>query len=280
MRYPIDEVEQRTEAVHPPGVACARECIPTVVGIAPQLPGRAEVVRRNTGDHCWPAVRLELKPLGPRPDVGAVVGDKDREIAHDVDRACVARLAYAVPLLEEEELRQLVQLNLLLPPGRPPRDGRRFAPCDIGFPHRPRHVLVPGFDRHEEGVVIQPGALRGAEAVEPVAQRGGRTGKALEHSRPERLTMRNHPRVVDQSIVKAKGAAKLRSGKQVLLDQQVEADEEGIAGKRGKTLVRRIAVACRAERQYLPQALPGFGQDIDELVRAAAEVADAKRARE
>ena len=92
--------------------------------------------------------------------------------------------------------------------------------------------------------------------------------------------MRNHVWVVEHSLVKTEGAAKFRSEKQVLLDQQVEADQEGIAGKRGKTLVRRIAVACRAERQYLPQALSGFCQDIDELVRAAAEIADAKRAGE
>ena len=81
----------------------------------------------------------------------------------------MARLADAVPLLEEEELRQFVQLNLLLASGRPPRNGGRFAPCDIGFPHRPRYVLVPGFDRHEEGVVIQPAGVRGAEDFEPVA---------------------------------------------------------------------------------------------------------------
>ena len=92
--------------------------------------------------------------------------------------------------------------------------------------------------------------------------------------------MRDHGWEVDRPLVKAAGAADVRLGKQPLVDQQVEADQEGIAGKRGKTLVRRIAVTGRAERQYLPQPLPGPGEDLDELVRAAAEIADAKRAGE
>ena len=208
------------------------------------------------------------------------MGDEDREIAHDVDGACAACLAYGLPLLEEEELGQLVQPNSLLAMGRPPRDRGRIPPGDVGFPQRPRRVPVFGLYRHEEGEVLQPAGLRGAETLEPIADVRRSRGKALEHSGPKRLAMRNHRWKVDRPLAETDGAAEFGLGEEALLDQKVETDQQGIAGKRGKTLVRRIAEAGRAERQHLPEPLPGLGEDLDELVRVAAEIADAKRAGE
>ena len=50
--------------------------------------------------------------------------------------------------------------------------------------------------------------------------------------------MRDHGGEVDRPLRKAVGAADVGLGEQPLADQKVEADQQRIAGKRGKTLVR------------------------------------------
>jgi hypothetical protein len=61
-----------------------------------------------------------------------------------------------------------------------------------------------------------------------------------------------------------------------LFDQLIEADEEGIARKRREALVWGITVAGGPERQHLPEALAGSGEQIDELERANAQISDAE----
>ena len=82
------------------------------MGIPPQLAGRAEVIRRHTGEYVWVAVRVETEQLPLRPDVSAVVRDEDRQIAHDLDRSRAAGVTHVLPLLEKQELREFVQPDL------------------------------------------------------------------------------------------------------------------------------------------------------------------------
>ena len=112
--------------------------------------------------------------------------------------------------------------------------------------------------------------LRAAEAIEPIAHaRREPLLEAIEHARPERLAMRDDRREVDVPSVEAARAARLPTpSSRPSSIKRIEADEQRIAGKRGKALVRRIAVAGRAERQHLPQALTGRGERVDELERA------------
>ena len=57
--------------------------------------------------------------------------------------------------------------------------------------------------------------------------------------------------------------------------EEFQADEEGIAGKGRGARIGRVAVAGGAERQNLPDVLPGGGEKGDKLVRGGPKVADA-----
>ena len=66
-----------------------------------------------------------------------------------------------------------------------------------------------------------------------------------------------------------------RGGDPAPVDQQFEADEQRVAGKGGDGGVGRVAVADGIERQHLPEALFGGGEEVGEGVGGGAEVADA-----
>src|SRR5690348_14030732 len=77
----IHQLQHLPHPLDPPRVARRRQYIPTIDGVAPALAGRAEIVRRNAGDHRRLAVRVELEEVAVYPDVGAVVRHEDREVA-------------------------------------------------------------------------------------------------------------------------------------------------------------------------------------------------------
>src|SRR5262249_25144369 len=126
--HAIDECQYRAHPIGPPRVAGLRESRPVVMRIAPQLTRSAEVVGWYAGNHRWTSGRVETKELAVGPDVGAVVCDEDGQIAQDADRVAVTVSADARPLIEEQELQQLVQSNLARQPCRPRRD-RRWPAC-------------------------------------------------------------------------------------------------------------------------------------------------------
>ena len=81
----------------------------------------------------------------------------------------------------------------------------------------------------------------------------------------------------------------LRKGRQVFqvirfqqspFQKRLQIDQQRIAGEGREALIRRIAVAGRPQGQHLPQRLPAGGQEIDELVRARPQIADAETARQ
>ena len=251
------------------------------MGIPPQLAGRAEVVWRHTGEHDRLAVGVETEQLSLCPDVRAVVRDEDRQIAHDLDRSRAAGIAHALPLIEEQKLRQFVQPDLSSAMGRPARNRRWIALRDVGLPCRPGDVPLRLLDGHEQREVVQPTRLRVAEAVETIAHRHAtRRFEAVEHSRPERPTVGDDSREVNVPWLEEVPVTGLRLGEQAVLDQPFETDQQGIACERGKALVWGVTVASRSERQHLPQSLAGGREQIDELESAGAEIADAEAARQ
>ncbi len=211
------------------------------------------------------------------PDVGAVMGHEDRQIAHDDNPSRAAGVAHALPLLEEEELRQLVHPHVPGQSRRPPRDGRRITRGDGRLPIRPGRLIVSGLDGHEEREIVQPTRVPAAEPIEAIAQGGGsRRLEAIEHARPERLAVCDDGGEIDVSVGKRRLAARLGGREPSLFDQRIEADEQRIARECGETLVRGIAVAGGTERQHLPEALAGRGEQIDELEGARAQIPDAE----
>ena len=87
----------------------------------------------------------------------------------------------------------------------------------------------------------------------------------LEGARRLEVGRRVEVRVSDLGLLLAEPA---------LLDELVDVDEQRVARKGRRGLVRRIAEADRAERQDLPDVLARFFEEVDEAVCLLAEVAD------
>src|SRR5271156_2498637 len=65
----IDMTQQRTQTTNPPTVANLTKSIPVVNGIAPELSGRAEVVRGHARDEARTASFVEEKQLRVGPHI-------------------------------------------------------------------------------------------------------------------------------------------------------------------------------------------------------------------
>ena len=103
----------------------------------------------------------------------------------------------------------------------------------------------------------------------PSRRDAGAALEPIEHSRPERLTVRDHSWEVDGCHRRRPPRRGLRSSVSSPCSiRQIEADQQRIAGERGKALVWRVAVAGRSERQHLPESLAGRGEQVEELDRA------------
>src|SRR5438874_2528813 len=87
--HDIDPTERVAEALDPPGVAGALKDVPAIERIAPQLAGRAEVIRRDAGDGGGMAIGVEIEQVRVRPGIGAVESDKDGDVADDGEATAV-----------------------------------------------------------------------------------------------------------------------------------------------------------------------------------------------
>src|SRR5262249_16417311 len=92
------------QALDPPVVAVSAHRVPVVERIAPALAGGTEGIGRNAGDDFGSEISLEAIEFLVGPDIGAVVINKDCDIAHDADRCAGAVLADCAPLLPEKKL--------------------------------------------------------------------------------------------------------------------------------------------------------------------------------
>jgi hypothetical protein len=71
------------DALLPPLEPVGPHLLPSVVRIAPQLAGGREIVGRHAGDHLRPSLVVQQETVAPRPDVGAVVADEERNVAEN-----------------------------------------------------------------------------------------------------------------------------------------------------------------------------------------------------
>ena len=179
------------------------------------------------------------------------------------------------PLAVEEELDGL---EVIAAAGQAPAGVRQSgglpATQRVGPAGQPGLALLL-LDGHEEGVVLQPGALLLAERL----VRRGRGGEQPAG----RLLEDGGPLGVQQVVPDGAGGlggGQLLPGQQALLRQQVKVDEIGVARKGGKTLVGAVPITGGTDGQDLPVGLPGLGQKIHKTVGLAAQGADAVRPRQ
>src|SRR4029079_6256745 len=97
------------QAVAPPGIAGGGVARPVVERIAPALSGRAEIVRRYSGDDRRVTRGVELEEVAMRPDVRRVVRHVDRHVAENRDAALSGGFAQLLPLASEDELHETME---------------------------------------------------------------------------------------------------------------------------------------------------------------------------
>ena len=133
----VDHLKDRAKPFQPPPVAIASQNIPAVNRIPPKLARLAEVIRRNARHDGRVPVRIEMIMLWVDPDIGAVMRDIDRQVAHQPDPAVAAMLAQLPPLRKKSELLELLNRDRLCQLFPPVRQCRRPSPSDARFPMAP-----------------------------------------------------------------------------------------------------------------------------------------------
>ena len=109
----VDLPQRGADAIDPPGVAGLGIALPVVDRISPELALGGEGVRRNAGDDGRSPLSIQPEQVAVRPDVGAVVGDEDGEIADDDDAPLVRVATDLAPLPVKQELRELVKSDFV-----------------------------------------------------------------------------------------------------------------------------------------------------------------------
>lgn len=79
--YHVEQAAGRAQPLNPPAIAFVCHGVPIVQRIAPELPVRAEIVRRNTRHAERPAIVVELEQRRVFPHVRRVVRHIDGQIA-------------------------------------------------------------------------------------------------------------------------------------------------------------------------------------------------------
>src|SRR5207245_7049872 len=148
--------------------------------------------------------------------------------------------------------------------------------ADVGLPLRPGHVAVRFLDRDEQRVVVEPGRLLAAEGLEALHDLGLLRRAAVRGLQPRQLEV-DHGAVVDVACGEV-SAPHVPRAQQSLLDQEVEAHQQRVAGEGGEALVGRVAVAGGPQRQHLPELLLRGGQEVEEAEGLRSQLAEAEAA--
>ena len=77
----------------PPGEAALFVKVPAVKGVAPSLSDCAEIVGWNPCNDGGLTFVIQIKKFGVAPDIGAIVGNENRNIPNDGDAPLFGRTA-------------------------------------------------------------------------------------------------------------------------------------------------------------------------------------------
>ncbi len=181
----------KRNASQPPAIALALHPLPVEQRIAPKLAVRRKAVRRAARHFGGHTVFVQLKLLRVRPDVGAVCGNIDGQIADDADTLRVDIRLQRAPLAEKQILHgpPEIQLRGKLCAGLCKRAG--LPQAQRLRPDKPRSAATACFQRHKQRVILQPIRLLCAKSIKigrPVckqaAARNAQHGKALRIQPP------------------------------------------------------------------------------------------------
>src|SRR5207302_6355801 len=100
------------EARDPPAEAALQVRLPVIERVAPALAGFREDVGGEPGDGRGVAGLVEEEEFPIAPEVDAVVGDEDGDVADEADAAAAGVVVQGLPLAVEEELDEAVVVDL------------------------------------------------------------------------------------------------------------------------------------------------------------------------
>ena len=276
----------------PPGISRLFVILPAVDRISPQLPGRRERVRRDSRDNSGISLFVKLEQFRMAPGVRAVEGNIDRDIPDDPDPFFMRVFLELLPLLFEQELKELVKADLLI----------QFAPvtvhcqlipkADVFRPHG-KHVSVKIFlYSAEKRVICKPGFIIPFEAVEsfsflvisgvrPLFRRSEAVRAVRVCLAKQRVAVSVDLLIVHCPRLFAK--VKLFSGASVYisgLDQRLRIYKIRISRESRERLIGRLSVSGLPQRKDLRVSLARLRQKIHELICLFGKASDPVTGRE
>ena len=153
------------------------------------------------------------------------------------------------------------------------RNCLRLMQADIRRPLQPRTIIKMCLDRHKQRILRQPGCLlfhKRPEIRRFVFMEAGE--RRLQHMKPLVIHL---PEVNLIVALRPLYALQRLSCQPALFHQLFWVNQIRIARKRRKALVRRVAVARRAERENLPVFLPRLLQEIHKGIRFLSQISNA-----
>ena len=270
-----DGVKQLGGALHPanpPTEAVPLHGGPVVQRVAPQLAVLGEVVRRHARHLGGLPLPVQQKLLPFRPHVGGVQGHIDGQVADDLDAQAVGVLLQGFPLGEEPVLDIGVEGDLF----------SQFLPPAL---HSGALVAAQGFVRP-----VVPGLSVKMGLGGPVQCVFSRPGITL-CKRPnlfvllalcpsESLAQQGLPGLVECVVFdlvpgRDFGGGQIAPVQQAVRRQQVQIDEQRVAGEGGHAGVGGVPLPRGAHGQNLPPGLSGGVEEIGKGPGLLAQGADA-----
>ena len=213
-----------------------------------------------------------------RPEIGAVGGDIDRNVADDADALLSGVLAQLLPLAAEFKLNIAVEPHLIGQLFLPGRNGLGLVVADIRFPCIVTGAAVRVLDRHIKRIVLQPVRVFADKILKFFRLLCAAVAVGLTQQCESGMI---HLAVVDGAAVIAKvRVIALVLGQEPLVDQFLQIDQVRISGKGRERLIRGIAISCGAQRKDLPVCLARLHKEIYEFACRHGKAADAVRARQ
>src|SRR6185369_14919799 len=145
----------------PPVISTRPDCIPVIKRSAPALAGGAEGVRRDPRNRFRFEIVLQAKEIAVRPNVSAVIGHENSDIAHHPDGALGAVTAEGTPLFVEEKLNRAAEVHL----GVQFLQGRSLTAGQGTRPFFPASPVVTFAQRIEQDKIFQPPGIPGTKAL-------------------------------------------------------------------------------------------------------------------
>src|SRR5208283_1282846 len=170
------------------------------------------------------------------------------------------------PLSLEFELDELGAFNLIAQFVARAFDGSGLTQRQIAAPICPHHVLVRFFEGHEQREFIKPGGMLPAEGVVGFTVGWPTPLEGLKRPAKKRNLPSDDGAKVHVVRRKLRLLVQVASVEIAAFDEDLKADQQGIAGKRREALVGRITITGWAERQDLPDVLSRIAQKVREAV--------------